>query len=209
MAEIIISGSISNNGRGDRPDCHQTLNSIVFNTVSGHYFASCNHSEGNLLDGHVLNGQKELASRADPCQQSLIMFMTCRISLSPVCRASSIAEHSTPAQGLPQANNKQLRLQNTMTKQLEAVTARPGTDNTIAMYVCGPTTYDYSHIGGSWTLLLSHAAACLFCCPQPSILPQLVLLQFLPNKKSRDNHCCIPSACSCISKYRLGLLACL
>lgn len=34
-----------------------------------------------------------------------------------------------------------------MTKQLEEVTARPDTDNTIAMYVCGPTVYDYSHIG--------------------------------------------------------------
>ncbi|KAK9837818.1 hypothetical protein WJX74_005695 [Apatococcus lobatus] len=70
-----------------------------------------------------------------------------RISSSPVCKAAQVAEQRTSAQGLPQAESKQLRLHNTMTKRLEEVTARPGTDNTIAMYVCGPTVYDYSHIG--------------------------------------------------------------
>ncbi|KAK9858430.1 hypothetical protein WJX84_002377 [Apatococcus fuscideae] len=71
----------------------------------------------------------------------------CRAAQSTVCRASTIVEQSTLADGLPQASQKRLRLHNTMTKQLESVTAQAGTDNTISMYVCGPTVYDFSHIG--------------------------------------------------------------
>lgn len=77
-----------------------------------------------------------------------LMLVFCRMCTQPTCQASSIADQSTPAEKIAQAGDKQLRLHNTMTKQLEAVTAREGTDNTIAMYVCGPTTYDFSHIGG-------------------------------------------------------------
>ncbi len=95
---------------------------------------------------------------------------------SPACKASTAAEHSTPAQGLPQASGKQLRLHNTMTKQLEAVTARPGSDNTIAMYVCGPTTYDFSHIGAHSTNQLSFCSLTIqLLCPLSFLLEGAVL----------------------------------
>ena len=41
-----------------------------------------------------------------------------------------------------------LRLYNTLTRQREEFTPRPGVDD-IGMYVCGPTVYDYAHIGNA------------------------------------------------------------
>jgi cysteinyl-tRNA synthetase len=40
-----------------------------------------------------------------------------------------------------------LMLYNTMTKTKETFTPRPDQGNTVSMYVCGVTVYDYSHIG--------------------------------------------------------------
>jgi cysteinyl-tRNA synthetase len=40
-----------------------------------------------------------------------------------------------------------LMLYNTMTKTKETFTPRPGQGNSVSMYVCGVTVYDYSHIG--------------------------------------------------------------
>lgn len=34
-----------------------------------------------------------------------------------------------------------------MTRQKERFTTRPETPNSVQMYVCGVTVYDYSHIG--------------------------------------------------------------
>src|SRR5215813_7543111 len=43
-----------------------------------------------------------------------------------------------------------LRLYNTLTKQKEALEELPGFDrNNVRMYVCGPTVYDYAHIGNA------------------------------------------------------------
>ena len=41
-----------------------------------------------------------------------------------------------------------LRLYNTLTRRREEFTPRPGIDE-IGMYVCGPTVYDYAHIGNA------------------------------------------------------------
>ena len=41
-----------------------------------------------------------------------------------------------------------LRLYNTLTRQREEFRPRPGIDR-IGMYVCGPTVYDYAHIGNA------------------------------------------------------------
>ena len=41
-----------------------------------------------------------------------------------------------------------LQLYNTMTKQKEVFRPRQDQGNRVAMYVCGVTVYDYSHIGG-------------------------------------------------------------
>jgi cysteinyl-tRNA synthetase len=38
-----------------------------------------------------------------------------------------------------------LRLYNTLTQQLEEF--QPARDNTVRMYTCGPTVYDFAHIG--------------------------------------------------------------
>ena len=38
-----------------------------------------------------------------------------------------------------------LRLYNTLSQQLEEFT--PASDNTVRMYTCGPTVYDFAHIG--------------------------------------------------------------
>src|ERR1700759_5859449 len=43
-----------------------------------------------------------------------------------------------------------LRLYNTLTRQKEALEELPGFDrNNVRMYVCGPTVYDYAHIGNA------------------------------------------------------------
>jgi len=42
-------------------------------------------------------------------------------------------------------NNTELKLYNTLTKQVE--TFKPLTDGKVGMYHCGPTVYDYPHIG--------------------------------------------------------------
>src|ERR1700743_2806147 len=43
-----------------------------------------------------------------------------------------------------------LRLYNTLTRQKEALEELPGFDRTnVRMYVCGPTVYDYAHIGNA------------------------------------------------------------
>jgi cysteinyl-tRNA synthetase len=43
-----------------------------------------------------------------------------------------------------------LRLYNTLTKQKEALDELPGFDrNNVRMYVCGPTVYDFAHIGNA------------------------------------------------------------
>src|SRR5215470_6332976 len=38
-----------------------------------------------------------------------------------------------------------LRFYNTLTQQVEEF--RPAQDNTVRMYTCGPTVYDFAHIG--------------------------------------------------------------
>src|SRR5579871_6972215 len=38
-----------------------------------------------------------------------------------------------------------LRFYNTLSQQVEEF--RPAADNTVRMYTCGPTVYDYAHIG--------------------------------------------------------------
>lgn len=40
-----------------------------------------------------------------------------------------------------------LQLYNTMSRKKEPFTTRADTPNTVQMYVCGVTVYDYSHIG--------------------------------------------------------------
>lgn len=40
-----------------------------------------------------------------------------------------------------------LQLHNSMTRKKEHFTARPELGNTVQMYVCGVTVYDFSHIG--------------------------------------------------------------
>ncbi|MDE2631486.1 MAG: cysteine--tRNA ligase, partial [Alphaproteobacteria bacterium] len=43
-----------------------------------------------------------------------------------------------------------LRLYNTLTRQKDDLEALPGFDpNNVRMYVCGPTVYDYAHIGNA------------------------------------------------------------
>ncbi len=42
-----------------------------------------------------------------------------------------------------------LRLYNTRTRKKEPFEPRP--DGSVKMYVCGPTTYDYSHLGHAWS----------------------------------------------------------
>src|SRR6201991_3559412 len=43
-----------------------------------------------------------------------------------------------------------LRLYNTLTRQKEALEELPGFDpKNVRMYVCGPTVYDYAHIGNA------------------------------------------------------------
>src|SRR3954470_14505219 len=43
-----------------------------------------------------------------------------------------------------------LRFYNTLSQQLEEFT--PARDNTVRMYTCGPTVYDFAHIGNFRTL---------------------------------------------------------
>jgi cysteinyl-tRNA synthetase len=47
----------------------------------------------------------------------------------------------------PQDPNGRLMLHDTLTRKKLPFTAREGTQNTVAMYVCGVTAYDLSHIG--------------------------------------------------------------
>src|SRR5512141_641107 len=43
-----------------------------------------------------------------------------------------------------------LRLYNTLTRQKDELEKLPGFDrNNVRMYVCGPTVYDYAHIGNA------------------------------------------------------------
>jgi cysteinyl-tRNA synthetase len=43
-----------------------------------------------------------------------------------------------------------IRLHNTLTRQKDLLDAQPGFDpNNVRMYVCGPTVYDYAHIGNA------------------------------------------------------------
>ncbi|MGO9638154.1 MAG: cysteine--tRNA ligase, partial [Terracidiphilus sp.] len=44
-----------------------------------------------------------------------------------------------------------LRLFNTLTGEMDPVT--PGDGETLRMYACGPTVYDYGHIGNFRTFL--------------------------------------------------------
>src|SRR5512135_2582091 len=44
-----------------------------------------------------------------------------------------------------------LRLYNTLTQQVEDFT--PASENTVRMYACGPTVYDFAHIGNFRTFI--------------------------------------------------------
>src|SRR5437762_10559609 len=44
-----------------------------------------------------------------------------------------------------------LRFYNTLSQQVEEFT--PASDNTVRMYTCGPTVYDYAHIGNFRTFV--------------------------------------------------------
>lgn len=60
------------------------------------------------------------------------------------------------AGALEQLRSK-LQLHNSMTRKKEQFTARPELGNTVQMYVCGVTVYDYSHIGERTVLKLANA----------------------------------------------------
>ena len=51
--------------------------------------------------------------------------------------------------GALEALRSKLQLHNSMARKKEQFTARPELGNTVQMYVCGVTVYDYSHIGES------------------------------------------------------------
>ena len=44
-----------------------------------------------------------------------------------------------------------LRFYNTLSQQVEEFT--PASDNTVRMYTCGPTVYDFAHIGNFRTFM--------------------------------------------------------
>ena len=73
-----------------------------------------------------------------------------RASVSAASRSAEASTPSPAAERSPPATSQpppQLALYNTMTRQKEAFSPRPGQGNRVSMYVCGVTVYDYSHIG--------------------------------------------------------------
>ena len=46
-----------------------------------------------------------------------------------------------------------LKIYNTLTKKKEEF--KPITPNTVKMYMCGPTVYDYFHIGNARTFIMA------------------------------------------------------
>src|SRR5215469_14074669 len=67
-----------------------------------------------------------------------------------LCAFARDAPHRNPVlclsvtMGLP-LQTMALRLYNTLSQQLEEFS--PARDNTVRMYTCGPTVYDFAHIG--------------------------------------------------------------
>ena len=88
------------------------------------------------------------------------------------------ATGSSSASAVPQASSldvlllrNQLQLYNSMSRKKEPFTTRPTSPETVQMYVCGVTVYDYSHIGAcAYVLILGHlcqqqaqVASCNLC----------------------------------------------
>ena len=59
-----------------------------------------------------------------------------------------------------------LRFYNTLSQQVEEFA--PARDNTVRMYTCGPTVYDYAHIGNFRTFTFRGHAADAGCAPTAS-----------------------------------------
>jgi cysteinyl-tRNA synthetase len=80
--------------------------------------------------------------------------------------ATSFADVSSPLTETPAVQDVQqlrssLQLYNTMNRCKEPFRTRPKCPNDVAMYVCGVTVYDYSHIGEAG---LCHAAVGMVMC---------------------------------------------
>lgn len=101
-------------------------------------------AHGNLKPYPFLGQPLTAASHVFACQ---------RHSSSHICSAAAQAEAAaplTPNAAQLESWRSQLQFYNTMSRQKEVFTCRPGHDKQISMYVCGVTVYDYSHIGEPW-----------------------------------------------------------
>lgn len=64
-----------------------------------------------------------------------------------VASAAAATQQQVHTAGALEQLRSKLQLHNSMSRKKEQFKARPDVGNTVQMYVCGVTVYDFSHIG--------------------------------------------------------------
>lgn len=95
-----------------------------------------------------MTARPDLPLSFDSSNRSTSFYQNAR-QTHPRCHAIKDAPFQSPVDGLAmkETYRSQLLLYNTMARSKQAFTTRTDRPETVQMYVCGVTVYDFSHIG--------------------------------------------------------------